>query len=149
MPKAFKYAGIIRDRTGSATVEFAIISLSFIVLIPVIYDLSSVINSYMKLSGAVRAGTQYALSAPDDTSDIARVVQTATGFPSGTVTVTVNQFCQCLSVNTSCGSVCSDGTAAKTYDKVTASYPAPIILPYGNYPNNSYTISSYATVQVK
>ncbi len=138
---------LLKNCEGSVIAEFALMALCFIALIPVICDVAAVINSSMILSGAVRSGTQYAISDPDDNSGIINVVRTASGYSGSTVTVT--QFCQCLSANTTCGSVCSDGTGAKTYDTITATYSVPIILPYANYPNNSYNITQYATVQVK
>ncbi len=140
---------LIKNQAGAVTVEFALIAVSFIFLIPVAVDVATVINKSIILSSSVRAGVQYAISNPDNTSGITTAVRTASGFPTGSVTVTVTQFCQCSGANATCSSVCSDGAVARTYDTITANYSVPIILPYGNYPNNSYAISKSATVQIK
>lgn len=139
----------IKNQAGAATVEFALVAVSFVLLIPVTVDIATVINKSIILSSSVRAGVQYAISNPDDNSGITQIIRTASGFPSGSVSVTIAQFCQCSSVSSTCGSVCSDGSVARTYDTITANYSVPIILPYANYPNNSYDISRSATVQVK
>jgi Flp pilus assembly protein TadG len=139
----------IRAQDGAATVEFAMAMVSFIFLIPVTIDIATVIHKSIILSSGVRAGVQYAITSPDDNSGITQVIRTASGLPSSDVSVTVTQFCQCAGVSSTCGSICSSGAVASTYDTITASYAVPIILPYDNYPNNSYNISRSATVQVK
>jgi Flp pilus assembly protein TadG len=139
----------IKNQTGATTVEFALVAVSFIFLIPVAVDIATVINKSITLSSSVRAGIQYAINNPNDNSGITQVIKTASGFPSTDVSVTVTQFCQCSGVSSTCGSVCSSGAMANTYDTITANYSVPIILPYANYPNNSYDITKSASVQVK
>ncbi len=139
----------IRNQTGATTVEFALVAVSFILLLPITVDIATVINKSVILSSSVRAGIQYAISNPNDNSGITQVIQTASGFPNGTVSVNVTQFCLCSTVSSTCGSICSSGAVANTYDTITANYSVPIILPYANYPNNSYDITKSATVQVK
>jgi|GEM_PF-1291333 len=139
----------LRNQKGAAAVEFALVAVSFVFLIPVAVDIATVINKSIILSSSVRAGVQYAISYPDDNTGITNVVRTASGFPAADVSVSITQFCQCAGASSSCGSICSSGAVANTYNTITASYAVPIILPYDNYPTNSYTISKSATVQVK
>ncbi|MDE3015522.1 MAG: pilus assembly protein [Pseudomonadota bacterium] len=138
-----------RDCLGAATVEFAIVATTVIIIVPLIWDLASVISSSMSLSGAMRAGIQYALSQPSDNAGIAQVIQTASGFPANSVTVTTAQSCTCSGSSATCGRSCSDGGNPAMYDTVTANYSVPTMLPYANYPNNSFSISKTVTVRVQ
>lgn len=141
--------GFIKDQNGSAAVEFALVAVSFVFLIPLAMDIATVTNKSITLSSSVRAGVQYAIAHPDDNTGITQVVKTASGFPASDVSVSISQFCQCGSVSSTCGSVCASGAVANTYETIAANYAVPIILPYDNYPNNSYTVTKSATVQVK
>lgn len=139
----------LKNQNGSAAVEFALVAVSFVLLIPLTVDTATVINKSVILSSSIRAGVQYAITYPDDNSGITQVVKTASGFPASDVSVSISQFCQCAGVSSTCGSVCASGAVASTYNTITANYAVPIILPYDNYPTNSYNISKSATVQVK
>lgn len=149
MMKRLGIIGFIKDQSGAAAIEFALVAVSFVLLIPLTIDIATVVNKSIILSSSVRAGVQYAIAHPDDNSGITQVVRTASGLPSSEVSVTITQTCGCAGTSSTCGTVCTSGAMASTYDTIAANYAVPIILPYDNYPTNSYTISKSATVQVK
>lgn len=139
--------GLGKDRRGSATVEFAIVSISIMVFVPLVYDLASVIKSSMALNGSLRAGVQYALSNPNDSAGIAQVIKTASGLPA--VTITTTQSCSCAGTATTCGSTCTGGGSPAMYVAITANYSVPTMIPYANYPLNSFPVSSSTNIRVQ
>jgi Flp pilus assembly protein TadG len=137
------------DCKGAAVVEFALISATVLLLIPLIWDIASVISSSMSLSGGLRAGIQLALVQPANTPGIANVIQTASGFPPHSVKVFTAQSCDCAGTHAVCGQACEDGAYPNRYLTITARYSVPTIFPYENYPENSYVISRTATIRVQ
>lgn len=137
------------DSQGVVTVEFALITVSALVFLPLIWDLASVISSSMSLSGSMRAGMQYAMSLPSDSTGIANVIQTASGFPSNSVTVTVSQSCECSGSVVTCGGTCSGGGQQAKYETITAQYSVPTMLPYTNYPSSAFPISRTVSVRIQ
>jgi Flp pilus assembly protein TadG len=97
----------LRSRRGIAALEFALVVPVLILLILATVDYGRAIAQSMRLSNAVRAGAQYALSFPDDVAGInARV----TGALGGWTDVSVATECQCAGGTTSataCTEVCS------------------------------------------
>jgi Flp pilus assembly protein TadG len=138
-----------KDCSGAITVEFALIATSAMVLMPLIWDLALVTSSSMALSGSMRAGIQYAMSRPSDNTGIGQVIESASGFAVGSVTVTTNQSCECAGLIATCGTTCSGGGTPAMYDTITASYQVPTMLPYAGYPTNHFPISNTVTVRVQ
>src|ERR1041384_3924138 len=87
-----------KDRSGAVTVEFAVVSIAVMVFLPLIWDLTSVISSTMALNGSMRAGIQFALSNPNDSTGITQVIKTASGLNTSTLTVSTSQSCNCSGV---------------------------------------------------
>jgi Flp pilus assembly protein TadG len=85
-----------RARLGQATVEFAIVSNIFFMIVLGTIDLGRGIYTYSELTNSVREGARYAQVAPTDTSGIKdRVIQKSPGIglSSGDVTVSCNSSC--------------------------------------------------------
>lgn len=81
---------------GQATVEFAIVSILFLMIVLGTIDLGRGIYMYSELTNAVREGARYAQVAPTSTSQIQdRVVAKAPGLnlSSSNVTVTCPSGC--------------------------------------------------------
>jgi len=114
-----------------------------------IWDMAQVTSSSMVLSGSMRAGVQYAMSLPSDNAGIANVIQNASGFPSGSVTVSTTQYCACSDTVTSCGGTCSGNTPQAVYETITANYSVPTLLPYTSYPNNAFPISRTVSMRIQ
>lgn len=138
---------LLKNNQGVVTIEFALVALTMIAMLPLMFDLSNVVSASMSLSGSLRAGVQYALTEPSDTAGITNTIQTASGFSSSTVSVT--QTCHCSGTLTTCGSTCSGNAAQDMYLTITANYSVPTMLPYANYPSNSFPISASTYVRVQ
>ena len=139
----------IKDCRGVVTLEFALIALTVIASMPLLWDLSSVANSSTALSGALRAGVQYALTEPTDSAGIINTIQTASSLPANSVTATVAQVCHCSGTVATCGSTCSGGVTQDMYLTITANYSVPTILPFTNYPTNSFPLSSSTSIRAQ
>lgn len=137
------------DCRGAAALEFAVMAAAVMAMTPLVFDLATVISSSMSLSGSMRSGVQYALSHPADNTGVANVIQTASGFAANSVTVSINQSCQCFGVTATCGQTCTGGGAAGVFDNITASYHVPTMLPYAGYPNSYFPISKAVIVRVQ
>jgi Flp pilus assembly protein TadG len=136
-----------RDCNGAATVEFAVVAVTVIVLTPLLYDLSTVVGSFLSLDGSMRAGVQYTLKYPTDTAGITNTIQGAGGF--STINVTNTESCQCSGNTVTCGGTCSGGVAQAVYRTIAATYDVPTLLPYEGYPTNHFTISQSTMVRVQ
>jgi hypothetical protein len=141
--------GLRQDCRGAITVEFAIVATSAIILTPLIWDMAQVTNKSMSLSGSMRAGMQYAMSQPNDSAGIGQVIEMASGFAAGSVTVTTNLSCECSGLIATCGTLCSGGGTPAMYNRISASYNVPTMMPYAGYPSNHFPLSKTITVRVQ
>lgn len=134
---------------GIAAVEMALIITGIFATVPLIYDLSSVINASMSLNGGLRAGIQLAIAQPSNISGITTTIQTASGFSSATVSTT--EFCECSRVSSTCGIACYGGASPYKYIRITASYSVPVMLPYSGFSSGSstYPLSKSVTVRTQ
>lgn len=136
---------------GLAAVEMAFIIVGIFAAVPFIYDLSSVANASMTLGGGLRAGAQLAIMQPSNTSGITSTIQTASGFATGSVTVSTSEFCECSGVSATCGIACYGGANPYKYIRVTANYSVPVILPYSGFSSgaSTYPLSKSITVRTQ
>ena len=116
----------LRDRRGVAAAEFAVIASVLLTLLLGVYDIGNAVQQRMQLEQAVRAGAQYALSWPDQTTGIAGAITAA--LPAGwaaTVNV-VSPVCYCWSSGgggataTPCQDTCSAGSTKRSYVTLSA-----------------------------
>jgi Flp pilus assembly protein TadG len=145
----FRKSNLHKDCRGAATVEFAIVAVSVIVLTPIIWDLAQVIENSMTLSGSMRAGVQYALANPNDSAGITQVIKTASGLSSDSLTVSTVKSCSCSGTTATCGNICAGGGNPAMYLAITANYSVPTMLPYATYPTNSFPITNSTKVRVQ
>jgi len=85
-----------RGRTGQATVEFALVSILFLMLVLGTFDFGRAVYMNSQLTNAVREGARYGQVAPTDTAGIQiRVIQQGTGLglTSSNITVTCSAGC--------------------------------------------------------
>jgi hypothetical protein len=75
------FYSILRCKSGTVAVGAALIAPLLILMIAGIIDLGRATYDATSLAGAVRAGTQYALRAPDDEAAIIQVVKEASTLP--------------------------------------------------------------------
>ena len=81
----------------------------------------------------LRAGEQFALGQPSNSSGIATVQNATTLPPSKKATATVTIFCECDGVPASCASSCNSGLA--TFVTIKAAYSVPLLISYPTIPN--------------
>jgi len=85
---------------GQATVEFAIVSIIFLMLVLGTLDLGRAIYMYSQLTNSVREGARYAQVAPTDTNNIKqRVISYSSGLGLSTSDVTVTCSSSCTTGN--------------------------------------------------
>jgi len=127
-PLARKIRAFTRNDTGASAIEFAMISTFLAILLLNVIDIGIFMFRKMEITGAVRAGAQYALVAKDAATGtlITGVVQDSTDLEDVTVTVDDTQ-CGCSSGGTlfTCTSgSCGSGTTGRKhyYTQIDASY---------------------------
>jgi Flp pilus assembly protein TadG len=104
-PAAWRWP--LRSRRGVAALEFALVVPVLILLLLATVDYGRAISQNIRLSNAVRAGAQYALSFPDDVAGINARVTAALG---GWTDVSVATECQCAGGSASasaCTQICT------------------------------------------
>jgi len=136
-----------RNERGASAVEFAIIASFLSIVLLNIVDIAIFMFNKMEITGAVRAGAQYALVDTENatTALIQGVVEDATGLTPLTITVD-DTLCGCSDGTTfACGSeTCTSGTTGRihTYISIGASYTHTWIF----YPG---TIDITASAQIR
>ena len=96
---------LLRDRRGSAALEFGLVATMVLALLLFAFDVGLSMLQYAQLNVAVRAGGQYAMTFPTDEGGIHAAVTAA--LPStlqAAVTTTVG--CECLADGASGSSIC-------------------------------------------
>lgn len=83
------------DRKGAAAVETALLFPVLLLLGAGVADFGFGVYDHMRLTSAVRAGTQTALRSPDDAAAIQAAVEDALAPISGEAAVTVAAWCEC------------------------------------------------------
>jgi len=124
-----KSHAFFHSRSGVAAVEFALIGAFLSIILLNIADIGIFMFRKMEITGAVRAGSQYALVAQDSATSalITGVVQDSTNLTGVTVAVD----------DTQCG--CSDGSALFTCTSGTCSGATTGRVQYYTQINASYT----------
>jgi Flp pilus assembly protein TadG len=116
-----------RDRRGVAATEFALVASVMLTLLLGLYDIGNAIQTRLQLEQAVRAGAQYAMSFPDQTSNIETAIKSALPVNWTSTTVNVSPLaCWCWSsaggnTSTPCSTTCPAGTTKRSYETLTAS----------------------------
>ena len=137
---------LMTDENGPSAIEFALLSA---ILLPILLGLTDYGLAQFKkieLSGAVRSGAQYILLNDYDSATVETVVTSATNIPSGDVTVSSSEFCECADGTSisDCSDSCDDGESVQKFVTVSATYDfTPIILP------TTITVSESATIRTQ
>jgi Flp pilus assembly protein TadG len=122
---------MVPDERGGVIVEFAIGVPVLLLLLSGAIDLGLALDQSSSLRSAARAGAQYAMRFPSDSTGISSAVKNSVTFDPTTLTVASSAFCECPSGGTAtCGdaSTCS-GQTPYTYVSVTVSMPYSSPLP--------------------
>lgn len=109
---------------GNITIEFALISFVFLAMLFGLFEYGARIHQTMQLSQAARAGVEYAMTYPSDNAGIQATVTNSTAMDTASMTVAVDQFCECPDGSPAgCSDTCSPGQLSNAYIRVTASQP--------------------------
>ena len=141
---------LLRDESGIAAVEFAMIVPALLAMFICIADLGVGIYTDMQVNNAAQYGTEYAVRNGYDSTAITNAVRNATSLTG--VTVNSGQFCGCPSgnstVTTSCSASCGDGTNAGTYVQVSATTTYTTFIHYPALPA-SFTLVGQSSVRLQ
>jgi Flp pilus assembly protein TadG len=105
-------------RRGGALVELALVLPMLLILTIGLLEFGLLGLRHMALTGAVRAGIDYAFQY-GDVDGTRRAVQSAAG--NNSATVNTNQWCECAGATVTCGGPCADNTAQQVYVSVSVS----------------------------
>ncbi len=117
--------GIAACERGAAAVELALILSVLTTLVIGLLEYAQAIHQSIALQHAARAGAEYALRFPNDTTGIQEAVAGAgTVDPTG-LTVATTQFCECPDGGSvDCASTCTGSVLPNQYVSVAVSQPA-------------------------
>jgi Flp pilus assembly protein TadG len=142
----------LKDARGAAALELAVIGPLLVLSAIVLTDLGLPIYRKMQAQSAAQAGAHFASTHGFDSSAISAVVANATQFSSVTASPEPVQFCGCSSgagvTATLCTATCSSGDTAGVYVQVSASAPAPRLMPFAGV-STSTTVTGHATIRIK
>jgi Flp pilus assembly protein TadG len=146
---------LTRRRTGSAAVEFALVTPLLLVMCGGLADFGIMLGFRHRLASGVAQGAGYAFNTGANVSAAAvqGVVQATASLPSAAVGVT-GPACYCVSgtpaalAALACTNPCPDGTAPGKYVLISGSYSYRSIMPYFSA-LTSLTIQQSATVRVQ
>jgi Flp pilus assembly protein TadG len=116
------------DERGVFAIEHALIVPFLLLLLSGAVDLGYALNQSSSLSGAARAGAQYAMRFPSDADGIKLVVQKAVSYDPESLTISSKLSCECADgTAAACTDTCS-GAAPFTYVTVNVSktYSSPL-----------------------
>lgn len=141
---------LLRDRSGVAAVEFALIAPMLVAVLLPMTDLGMGAYQKMRVQDAAEAGAQYALKHGYDSAAITSAAQNATSLGTN-LAVTPSEACDCVSggalVSTPCGSNCPDGSTAGTYVTVGTSASYSMVMSYPGL-SNPMTLTGSAVVRI-
>lgn len=129
------FRALRRDRRGVAAAEFTLIASVMLTVLLGVYDVGNAVQERMQLEQALRAGAQYALSWPDQTSQIEAAISAALPANWTNASITVGApVCYCWSsgggeVAGLCSETCAAGSTKRSYLTLSASNNAtPLLL---------------------
>jgi Flp pilus assembly protein TadG len=136
-------------RRATAALEFGIIAPLLLLLLSATVDIGGAMHQTIRLENAARAGAQFAMSFPDDTTGISTATTDALG--GAAATIVVAQLCACPgggAAPVNCDGTPCGGAAAGVYRTVTVTTPYAAIVGIGAFvvPN---TLTGEAVVRVR
>jgi len=118
---------LLADRGGNLMIEMAFALPLIGLLLIGLLDLGRLSLQKSAMLQGARAGAQYGMTAPDETSNINSTAQSATGL-SG-VTATNSVFCECVSgTAVVCTTTCTGTQTLKKYVTVNTTKPFSSVL---------------------
>lgn len=111
----------LQDRKGVAAAELALIVPVLILLLLGTVDVAGVLYQRMKLDSAARAGVQYALAFPSDSTGITAATRLALPDWADISVTEAGMTCECAGASAVCGTSCA--TPMQRFVAVAVSRP--------------------------
>ena len=147
MPRV-AFGNLLRCTSGSVAVSTAIIAPILIQVIAGVVDIGRATYDATSLSGAVRAGAQYALRTPNDIAGTKAAVSAASTLSGDKIVPDAAQFCECPDgTSKSCSDSCGTEILRK-FVRVTASHSFSRIMPSSSIVIPS-TLNAEAVVRIQ
>ncbi len=114
---------------GNLSDEHALPTLFLLPMLTGLLHYGGLLHQTMQLRQAARAGVEYAMTYPSDTTGITQAVTTSSAMSSTGVVVAVNQFCECPNgTSVVCTGTCAPGEKLLAFVGVTVTQPPnPIV----------------------
>jgi Flp pilus assembly protein TadG len=114
---------------GNLSVELALSTLFLLPMLTGLLHYGGLFHQTMQLRQAARAGVEYAMTYPSDTTGIEQAVTTSSAMSSTGIVVAVNQFCECPDgTSVSCTGTCASGGKISAFvDVIVTQPPNPIV----------------------
>jgi hypothetical protein len=147
MPRV-AFGKLLRCTSGSVAVSTAIIAPILILVIAGVVDIGRATYDATSLSGAVRAGAQYALRTPNDIAGTKAAVSAASTLSGDKIVPDAAEFCECPDgTSKSCSDSCGTEMLRK-FVRVTASHSFSRIMPSSSIVIPS-TLNAEAVVRIQ
>ena len=140
----------IRSRTGSALVEFALVTPLLLLMMAAVLNFGLLLRTAVCVADAARAGAQYGSRSAANSTDTSGIQSAAVNSAPDIahLTVSSSRTCKCPDGNSvSCSGPCGGGPV-RVYVQVTASATGSAIFSYSGLPFTGLT-SSQATMRVQ
>lgn len=140
------------QRTGSLSVELALVVMVLIVITLGAVDVGRLMVERLRVASAARAGAQYAIQddgAMDDAAGIADAARQDAGAAGAALSVASRSYCACPgSTASSCSNSCVDGNYPPQFVEVTASRSLDLLFAYPGI-DPSPTVAGVSTLRVR
>ncbi|MBN4083190.1 pilus assembly protein [bacterium AH-315-B06] len=134
------HSGIIQDRGGNVTLEFAAVIPVLVLLAIGIFEFGQVAITKSQIESAVKAGVQYGTQDHSAANDSAGMIQAALddiGETNQTFAITARQFCSCPETGElSCSAVCNDGAYSPMFVEVDIQTTKALTFDYPGFPDS-------------
>jgi hypothetical protein len=123
------HRGFAADERGNVFVEFAVGVPVLLLLLSGAIDLGLALDQSSALRNAARAGAQYAMRFPSDSSGISDAAKKSVNFDPSSLTVTSSMHCECPSGGNANSCAKSDCGGQTPYTFVTVDVSKPYSSP--------------------
>ena len=131
--------GLLRSRSGIATVEFGLMAPVFVVMGMGVVDVGNALVHKFDLDSMARIGAEYARANSTDADGVKAVVLAAAKRDNSDLSVETTVFCECAYQTVdSCDTTCPDSDTLRKYVKVSVGeFYNPLFLPNPDHPDTA------------
>ena len=141
--------GFAACERGNVLIELGLVATLLTATVMGMAEYAAVSSQSSKLSNAARAAVERAMKDPADITGITDVAVKSGNLTAATLTVAVNQFCECADTGTAaCTDTCADGDLSNMFITVSLSQPAESFL-QGSSVMPNFTLDRAATMRVR